>query len=229
MDPKLTVFDFSRYENPYQIDRIKIIEELIPAADGANAVDIGCGPGYFSKMLSAKGWRTTAIDATAENIEHARQYAMETYLGDGISVLSKLPENSYRLVLALEIIEHMPKSHGEEFLRAITRVIEPNGTLIISTPNRFSPQGLGGYYWGEKIRRVGKWYAWDITHVHIYSSAEILKLLRLTGFVVNRVIGYYYVGSLPLIGRWRLPLVKSAVFPLNRFGFNIIIECRSSS
>jgi len=220
-----TPFDLTRYESPYEIDRLKILKELIPSGYGKRAIDIGCGPGYFSRELSNKGWRTSSVDTDSENIESAKEHAHETHLGDALSVLPELPVNHYDLALSLEIIEHMPKAHGENLLKGIFRVLKPGSRLIISTPNKLSPEGLGGYYWGEKIRGWGKWDAFDPTHVHIYSSPEILQLVKSSGFSVNKIIGYYYEGTLPLIGRWKLPLVKSTMFPLNRIGFNIILDC----
>jgi len=220
-----TPFDLTRYESPYEINRLKIIKELIPLGHGKSAIDIGCGPGYFSRELTNKGWRTSSVDTDSENIESAGNYAHETHLGDVLSVLPEHPANQYDLALSLEIIEHMPKAQGKKLLLEINRVLKPRGRLIISTPNRFSPEGLGGYYWGEKIRGWGKWDAADSTHVHIYSSPEIIQLVKSSGFYVNKIIGYYYKGTLPLIGRWKLPLVKSAMFPLNRLGFNIILDC----
>jgi 2-polyprenyl-3-methyl-5-hydroxy-6-metoxy-1,4-benzoquinol methylase len=220
-----TPFDFTKYETPYEIARVKILKGLIPSGYGKSAIDIGCGPGYFSRELSIKGWRTTAIDTDTENIKSARKYAHETHLGDALSLLSQFPESQYDLVLSLEIIEHMPKPQGKNLLMEILRVLKPHGGLMISTPNRCSPEGLGGYYWGERIRGWERWTAWDSTHVHIYSSSEILHLLETSGFAVDRVTGYHYGGRLPVIGRWKLPLSKSTMFPLNRIGFNIMIEC----
>ena len=179
-----TPFSLAKYEKPYEIARVNILKDLIPYGYAKNAIDIGCGPGYFSRELSIKGWRTTAIDTDAENIESARNYAHETHRGDALGILSKLPENQYDLVLAFEIIEHMPKPIGKKLLMEIIRILKPHGGLIISTPNRYSPEGLGDYYWGERIRGWERWTAWDSTHVHIYSSSEILRLLKTTGFVI---------------------------------------------
>jgi len=220
-----TPLDFSKYEKPYEIHRVKILKDLMPSGCGKSAIDCGCGPGYFSRELSSKGWKVIAIDTDPENIESARNYAHETHLGDALSLLSEFPESQYDLVLAFEIIEHMPKPQGKNLLMEIRRVLKPHGGLRISTPNRFSPEGLAGYYWGERIKGWERWTAWDSTHVHIYSSSEILHLLGTVGFAVDRITGYYYEGSLPVIGRWKLPLVKSTVFPFNRIGFNIMIEC----
>jgi len=96
-----------------------------------------------------------------------------------------------------------------------------------TSPQPSIPEGFGGYYWGEKIRGWRKWDAWDKTHVHIYSSLELLRLMKEAGFGVDRITGYYYEGLLPLIGRWRLPLTSTTRFPLNRLGFKIIVECHT--
>ena len=222
-EPSHTPLELSRYDKPYERIRTKILEEMIPFGDDNKALDIGCGPGYFSRALSNKRWRTTSIDTDPENIEKVSPFVTETHLRDALSVLPRLENDQYGLVLALEIIEHMPKTHGQRLLENILRVLKLNGKLIISTPNRLSPEGLGSYYWGEKIRGWGKWDAWDSTHVHIYDSFEIISLLKRVGLTIETVMGYHYEGQLPIIGNWRLPLVKCAVFPFNRLGFNTII------
>jgi 2-polyprenyl-3-methyl-5-hydroxy-6-metoxy-1,4-benzoquinol methylase len=224
--PSHTPFSISKYESSYEVGRTRLIEELIPNSSGGAAVDIGCGPGYFCRVLKSKGWKTTAIDTDRENLETAIEYAEETHLGDAISTLARLHEERYDLAIALEIIEHMPRSHGEQLLQSIRRVLKSGGALIISTPNKLSPEGVGGYYWGEQIRKEGKWDAWDPTHVYVYSSVEMIRVLKSNGFVVERIIGYYYEGRLPIIGRWRLPIDMSARFPLNRLGFNVMFYCR---
>jgi 2-polyprenyl-3-methyl-5-hydroxy-6-metoxy-1,4-benzoquinol methylase len=218
----------SKYQDPYEIRRTRIVERLIPQGSGDKALDVGCGTGHFCKVLTDRGWETTAIDSDSASIVPARAHARETHVGDAAAVLSKLPGNQYGLVLALEIVEHMPQADAEELLDWIHRVLKPKGRLILSTPNRLSMQGLGGYHWKEKIRRQERWTAWDPTHVRIYSSSEILRLVKSKRFVVDGITGYHYEGTLPLIGHFRFPFVTSRVFPFNRFGFNIIIECRKT-
>jgi 2-polyprenyl-3-methyl-5-hydroxy-6-metoxy-1,4-benzoquinol methylase len=224
--PSGTAFDLTKYDCRYETGRLGILRAIMPPGQGKRAIDLGCGPGYFSCELATRGWETLSVDTDSKNIANAKKYAHDARQGDALSVLKELQEDHYDLVLALEIIEHMPKTHGMSLLAAIRRVLKPGGKLILSTPNRYSPEGLGGYYWGEKIRGWGKWTAYDPTHIHIYSSSEILGVLGAGGFAVEKITGYFYEGRLPLIGRWKLPLTKSTAFPLNRFGFNIILECR---
>jgi 2-polyprenyl-3-methyl-5-hydroxy-6-metoxy-1,4-benzoquinol methylase len=218
--------DLRKYHSSaYEINRGRIIGDMIPEGQGRAALDIACGPGYFSKMLSERGWRTTGIDSDRQNVESARSHASEVHLGDAISVLSKQPRGHYDFVLALEIIEHMSEQQGKTLLEGIRRVMRPVGTLVISTPNRFSLEGFKGYYWGEKLKGK-KWAAWDRTHVHIYSSREIIGLVKKCRFSVQGITGYWYTDALPLVGHFRPPLLKSKHFPLNRIGFNIIVKCR---
>jgi len=227
--PFNTPFTLSKYDDPYEKSRIEILRDLIPTSHGESAIDCGCGPGYFSNVLTQKDWYVTALDTDPANIKSAAGHAAEVRLGDASAVLATLPDSHYGLVLALEILEHMPKTVGASLLQNIVRVLKPSGRLIISTPNKFSPEGLGGYYWGEKIRHWSKWDAWDQTHVHIYSSWEFVRLLKASGFVVDKITGYYYRGHLPLIGNWRLPFTKCTRFPFNWTGFNIIVECHKRS
>lgn len=223
--PSHTPFDFSRYQKDFEVRRARMLKTRVPHGHGESALDIGCGPGYFSKLLTDRGWETTAVDTDPDNIQSAEKYAGEAHLGDAVEILPKLNEAQYALVLALEIIEHMPKTRGELLLKEIMRVLKPGGKLILCTPNKFSQEGLWGYYWGEKIRKK-RWEAWDETHVHIYSSPEIIRLVKTAGFAVDAVTGYYYEGDLPFERRWKLPLSISTTFPLNRLGFNILLECR---
>ena len=224
--PTSTPIAIAKYTKPYEERRIETLARYIPDGWGRDALDLGSGPGYFSKLLSGRGWNTTSVDTDPENIESAKQSGGETRLGDAVSVLSSLPTDRFDFALALELIEHMPRRDGTAMAREILRVLKPAGTLILSTPNRFSLEGLIGYYWGEKLRGWGKWQAWDPTHVYLYTAGEIVRLLESCGLRVDQVIGYYYEGPVPIVGRVRLPLHSSRRWPLNRFGFNTILICR---
>ena len=215
-----------KYEQLYEQTRTRVMTKMIPVAiTGTHALDVGSGPGHYSRILAEKGWAVTAIDTDPSNIELAKRYATSTYLGDAISILEHLAPGRFELVLLLEIIEHMSKQDARSLLRGAFNSLKRGGILLLSTPNRHSPAGLGGYYWGEKVRGWGRWTAGDSTHVHIYTSREIIALVRASGFSVRNVTGYWYQGYMPLLGRWRLPIAVSHRWPLNRLGYKVILEC----
>lgn len=220
-----TPFELSKYEGAYEAGRVEILRSLVPDGRGKFAVDVGCGPGFYSKLLASRGFAVTSIDTDPVNLASASQFAAETRQGDAVEIVAELPAAKYHFALALEIIEHMPRARGETLLARLHRLLAPGGRLLLSTPNRLSPEGLAGYYWTEKIRRKQVWKAWDPTHVHIYTSFEIIRALGAHGFSVERATGYDYGLPLPGLGRVKLGLTRSSVFPLNRFAFNLILEC----
>jgi 2-polyprenyl-3-methyl-5-hydroxy-6-metoxy-1,4-benzoquinol methylase len=176
-------------------------------------------------LLASRGFAVTSIDTDPANLASASQFAAETRQGDAVEVVAELPAEKYRFALLLEIIEHMPKPRGETLLTRIHRLLARGGKLLLSTPNRLSPEGLAGYYVNEKLLRRGVWKAWDPTHVHIYTSFEIIRTLRAQGFRVERATGYDYGLPVPGVGRVKLGPTHTSLFPLNRFAFDVILEC----
>lgn len=211
-------------QSPYEVGRVSLIRSLLPPGKGKHALDLGCGSGFFSSILVENGWKVTAADMEKDNVERVAQVVHSSVVGEALAILDGFGPNRFDLILALELIEHI--SNGELLLQKLHRSLAGHGTLLISTPNRVSPEGLGGYYWGEKIRGWGKWTAWDDTHVKIFSSFEFLRLLRQTGWVIEKVIGYWYRGLLPAGVTWSLPFSSTSCPPFNRLGFNTIVRCR---
>jgi 2-polyprenyl-6-hydroxyphenyl methylase/3-demethylubiquinone-9 3-methyltransferase len=108
---------------------------LAPLA-GKSALDIGCGAGLVSEPLARLGAQVTAIDAAGENIAVARDHAAAMglaidYRHGGVEALDTPP---FDLIVSLEVIEHV--TDVALFLGAISRLLKPDGLLILSTPNR---------------------------------------------------------------------------------------------
>ncbi len=217
------VFD-TKYEDPYESERLSIIESLIPDASttGTAALDIGCGSGYLSRLLMARGWAVTAVDLDAGNVERASARVTKAIHGDALSVCRSLPSSCFDLICGFELIEHVSRDDGAALLAEWARICRNGGFLLVSTPNRMSPEGLYGYYYCELLRDI-RWEAWDATHQYIYSSVELLRKMRRAGWRPETVLGYHYHG------RISLPLRASRRFPLNRFGFNTLVRARLQS
>ena len=75
-------------------------------------------------------------------------------------------KESFDLVVAWEVIEHLPIGEIPGWLAGLKRVLAPGGRLILSTPNVFRP----GQYWK------------DATHKTPLAYAELGAFLILAGF-----------------------------------------------
>lgn len=104
-----------------------------------SVLDLGCGEGYGSFILSKYAQRVVGVDSADEAIEHAgRTYARSNLEFARASILS-VPieeEQSFDVVVCFEVLEHV--TEHEDLLTEIKRLLKPDGLLIMSTPDKRS-------------------------------------------------------------------------------------------
>lgn len=107
-------------------------------AVGKKVLDAACGEGYGSKILAEAAKSVIGLDISEEAVKDANiKYGNEklSYINGSIQ---KLPfeEDSFDVIVSFETIEHVNEKCQQDFLREIMRVLKPDGTLIMSTPNK---------------------------------------------------------------------------------------------
>jgi 2-polyprenyl-6-hydroxyphenyl methylase/3-demethylubiquinone-9 3-methyltransferase len=119
------------------IDRHWSIEQREPfPLKGKSVLDIGCGAGLACEPLARLGGEVTGVDAAAENVSAAAAHAdavgldIRYFTGE----LSQLDIGTFDLVTCLEVIEHVADKRA--FLADVAARLEPDGLLVMSTPNR---------------------------------------------------------------------------------------------
>ncbi len=134
------------------------------AAEG-RVLDIGCGTGYGTAELAGKAREATGIDLSADAIDYARaHYALAniTYLTASATTIP-LADASFDLITAFEVIEHLDNWH--ELLIEARRLLHPNGTFLVSTPNKL--------YYAESRADRGP----NPFHAHEFEYAEFREAL----------------------------------------------------
>jgi SAM-dependent methyltransferase len=98
-------------------------------------LDIACGVGYGTKLLSAadKIQAAIGVDISVDAIEYARSH----YGHDGIKfvtadALQFTDASGFENIVSLETIEHVPDPRA--LLAHLTSLLKPNGILIGSVP-----------------------------------------------------------------------------------------------
>lgn len=104
---------------------------------GKSVIDAACGIGYGSKLLLDSGAASvTGFDISDEAIKTARDlYAGRKVSFEKRDITNGIPAHC-DVFVSFETIEHLPLNRVERFISSIAAVLDENGILIISTPNR---------------------------------------------------------------------------------------------
>lgn len=107
-------------------------------ARGKDVLDVACGTGYGTYLLSHVASRVIGADISLESLSSARRRYQSANLDYVCLDAQKFPfrEGSFEVVISLETVEHLVEPKG--FLEECVRVLRPRGILVLSTPNRDS-------------------------------------------------------------------------------------------
>ena len=140
----------------------------LPHTRNAGIVDLGCGDGKVLYLLQKRGYsRLVGVDLSSSRCAVARQVTDQVETLDVISYLRRGGE-PVDLLLALDLIEHLPRSATPEFLDLCARRLRPGGRIVLRTPNAVSP------FFGQ-VRYD------DLTHEQCFTPASLTALLAGAG------------------------------------------------
>lgn len=116
-------------------------------ARGRRVLDAACGEGYGAALLARGGAQVTAVDVSAEALEHARARYGElpglSFVEADVADLAQLPDASFDLIVSFETLEHLEAQ--DAMLAGFRRLLAPGGLLLISTPDRRVYSDQTGY------------------------------------------------------------------------------------
>jgi SAM-dependent methyltransferase len=105
-------------------------------AAGRSVLDAGCGVGYGLQILIEAGATSAAgVDIAIEAVEATRRrVGSNANIVQGDVAALPFPDASFGLVVCFETIEHLDDQ--ERALDELRRVLEDDGLLVLSSPNR---------------------------------------------------------------------------------------------
>jgi SAM-dependent methyltransferase len=107
------------------------------AAGGARtAVEVGPGSAVYLPLMRELFAEVTATDVEEAFLARAREVEGVRVVRDDVT-RSALPAGAFDVVLCSEVIEHLRDPRAA--LRGLRRLLAPGGTLVLSTPLRWSP------------------------------------------------------------------------------------------
>ncbi len=173
-------------ENYWFQRHLAVYEWIGARVVGLRVLDMACGEGYGSEVLSRGAASVLGLDANPEAHEHARL----RYERQNLSFARGMVENfgeagQYDAVVFLQTIEHVQDPAA--VLRHFRGLLAPGGTAYVSTPNvlTLAPRG--------QPRSGNPW------HIREYRAEEFGALCR-SAFAEVELLGLYHARKLRLHG-----------------------------
>ena len=146
-------------------------------------LDLGAGYGDFINSVTAR--RRIAVDLWPGVADHVEP-GVEVVIG-AADRLDSLADGSVDYAFASNLFEHLTQEQFASTLRALRRVMSPQGRLTILQPN---------------FRYAYREYFDDYTHVAVYSHLSLADFLEAQGWSVEESRPRF----LPLTVKSRLPV-----------------------
>jgi len=162
-----------------QEDHIARYEFALQFSTGIRVLDIACGSGYGSFILSKNAQFVDGIDISIESIHFAQsQYKKDNINFQVGDINNYYSDKKYDLIVCFETLEHI--ENYKTVLKNLKSLLAPNGKLIISSPNRLitSPKCK------DLNDRPGKY------HIREFTILELKEIIKKIGFHIQTDLVY---------------------------------------
>ncbi|PHQ81678.1 MAG: methyltransferase type 12 [Coxiella sp. (in: Bacteria)] len=122
-DPKRLVFTLSRY---------KFVSKMLQGKK--KVLEVGCGDGFGSKIVEGAVGALSLIDVEPLFINDIKQRDKHAtaFCHD---ILEKPVDGNFDGAYSLDVLEHIPPEHEDQFIRNMSASLLPGGALIIGIPS----------------------------------------------------------------------------------------------
>ena len=149
---------------------LAVTHAMLPHGNGRKALDAGCGPGYYSRLMVERGFDVTAVDISPEMVTMVRDLGIPAYVMD-IEHSEPPPElpAPFDFVFCAGVLEFA--NDVRKFLGSLRRLTGDGGELMLVAPRR----GACGFFYRNYLIARG-------IPARCYTQASLLADLEAAGF-----------------------------------------------
>ncbi len=132
--------------NPIFQRHLFAYEYIAPKVRSKTVLEVAFGEGYGAYLLSRYAKSVVGLEASERAIAKAKKkfHAPNIQFKKQYVPPIPFPENSFDVIVAFQFIEHIKEP--EAFLKEAYRVLKPQGTLYITTPNALQSPSYNPYH-----------------------------------------------------------------------------------
>ncbi len=187
--------DYVRYHKVRLAHDLDIVQSL--ANEGDKVLDAGCIPPLLLTTLSEAGFNASGLDIAPGRFKGCiRELGLRVEQCDLEQGDIPIEPGTQDVVIFNEIFEHL-RFNPIKSLERLIRVLRPGGSLLLSTPNLYSAQGLlnlilrrraeacsaDPFLEYAKLEELG-----HMGHVREYTDLEVTTVLQRLGLQVYKII-----------------------------------------
>ena len=129
--------ELSRSDASYFAAEISRTKNRFPK--GAKVLEIGFGNGSFLAYAKGKGWAVFGTEVNSNLVQIGTEFGFNVSHSEDLSFF---PDGAFDLVVAFDVLEHIPQDTLLIFLLEIRRILKSGGFFIAKFPNGDSPFSL---------------------------------------------------------------------------------------
>jgi 2-polyprenyl-3-methyl-5-hydroxy-6-metoxy-1,4-benzoquinol methylase len=120
-------------------DVMELLATIGRTPAGARALDFGCAVGRLSQALAAHFSAVVGVDIAHTMVERARDFNRHgdrvTYIVNTAPDLSLFDDGSFDFIYSNKVLQHVPPTLQQIFVREFVRLLRPGGTAVFQLRN----------------------------------------------------------------------------------------------
>ncbi len=166
------------------------VDAALPLLDrGQRLLDIGCGEGTLGSRASGLFAEVHGVDIADDAVRMATHKGIIARRINLNSEPLPYPDAYFDTVVTLDVIEHV--FDPVRFVGEIVRVLQPGGSVILSTPNIRKIQRIATLVRGRFPRTSFDPVGYDGGHLHYFTARDVRVLFEASGLTVAHLGGIF--------------------------------------